>query len=135
MVSQDEKQLHQLWFLREGISNSTVQYGYTLKFDISLPSEHYYRIVDAVRELIRDCDELTSEEKDKVLPNGHGHVGDGNLHLNVVLPGYEDKDLQTRVSGLVEPFVMNYVREVGGSVSAEHGIGRQKPQYLHYSKS
>ena len=36
---------------------------------------------------------------------------------------------------MIEPFVMNYVREVSGSVSAEHGVGQQKPAFLHYSKS
>jgi len=57
------------------------------------------------------------------------------LHLNVVLPGYEDRSLQERVKRVVEPFVMDYVRKVNGSVSAEHGIGQQKPGFLHYSKS
>lgn len=93
MVSHDEKQLHQLWHLREGISNSTVQYGYTLKYDISLPSSHYYQIVDETRTLIKSSPEFSEEEKELILPNGHGHVGDGNLHLNVVLPGYEDRSL------------------------------------------
>ncbi len=36
---------------------------------------------------------------------------------------------------MIEPFVMDYVRKVSGSVSAEHGVGQQKPAFLHYSKS
>ena len=158
VVSHDEKQLEQLWFLREGISNSTVQYGYvscwktlnfdcaftnifdvfenqTLKYDISLPASHYYQIVEATRELISKSDEFNAEEKTKILPNGHGHVGDGNLHLNVVLPGYDDVSLQERAKNVIEPFVMDYVRKVNGSISAEHGVGQQKPAFLHYSKS
>jgi len=135
VVSHDEKQLEQLWFLREGISNSTVQYGYTLKYDISLPASHYYQIVEATRELINKSDEFNAEEKTKILPNGHGHVGDGNLHLNVVLPGYDDVSLQERAKNVIEPFVMDYVRKVNGSISAEHGVGQQKPAFLHYSKS
>ena len=50
-------------------------------------------------------------------------ISDGNLHLNVSVPGYEDKDLQDRLSAIVEPFVMDFVKDVKGSVSAEHGIG------------
>ena len=69
------------------------------------------------------------------MPNGHGHVGDGNLHLNVVLPGYENKSLQERTKAVIGPFVMDYVRKVNGSISAEHGIGVQKPAFLHYSKT
>ncbi len=91
--------------------------------------------MEATRELIRESSEFSAQEKDQILPNGHGHVGDGNLHLNVVLPGYEDKSLQERTKAVIEPFVMDYVRKVSGSVSAEHGVGQQKPAFLHYSKS
>ena len=88
-----------------------------------------------MRALIANSTEFSQSEKEQILPNGHGHVGDGNLHLNVVLPGYEDKSLQERAKAVIEPFVMDYVRRVNGSVSAEHGIGQQKPGFLHYSKS
>lgn len=91
--------------------------------------------MEATRELIRNSSDFSDSEKTQILPNGHGHVGDGNLHLNVVLPGYENKSLQERTKGTIEPFVMDYVRKVNGSVSAEHGIGQQKPDFLHYSKS
>lgn len=57
------------------------------------------------------------------MTNGHGHVGDGNLHLNITVPGYENVDLNNKVRDMIDPFVMDYVRSVGGSVSAEHGIG------------
>ena len=107
----------------------------TLKYDISLPSSHYYKIVEETRQLIKDSPEFSAEEKELILPNGHGHVGDGNLHLNVVLPGYDDRSLQERTKSVVEPFVMDYCRKVSGSISAEHGVGQQKPDFLHYSKS
>lgn len=100
-----------------------------------MPASHYYQIVEEVRQLVNESPEFSTAEKELILPNGHGHVGDGNLHLNVVLPGYEDKSLQERTKAVIEPFVMDYVRKVNGSVSAEHGIGQQKPDFLHYSKS
>ena len=100
-----------------------------------MPSSHYYKIVEETRQLIKDSSEFSAEEKELILPNGHGHVGDGNLHLNVVLPGYDDRSLQERTKSVVEPFVMDYCRKVSGSISAEHGVGQQKPDFLHYSKS
>ena len=66
---------------------------------------------------------------------GYGHVGDGNLHLNCSVPGYKDKDFQERINDLIDPFVMAFVRDHKGSVSAEHGVGLQKGKYLNYSKS
>ena len=55
--------------------------------------------------------------------------------MNVTMEGFDDKDLQQRLYDVVDPFVMKFVRDVKGSVSAEHGIGRQKQKYLGYSKS
>lgn len=54
---------------------------------------------------------------------GYGHIGDGNVHLNVCIPGYDNTDLQDRLSDLVDHFVFEYVKKVRGSVSAEHGVG------------
>jgi FAD/FMN-containing dehydrogenase len=57
------------------------------------------------------------------------------LHLNVAIPGYEDKSLQDKVEKILEPFVFEFIKGVKGSISAEHGIGLQKSPYLNYSKS
>ena len=78
---------------------------------------------------------LTDAEKQSIRVGGYGHVGDGNLHLNVTCPGYEDKSLQDRVETIIDEFVMGYVKEAKGSVSAEHGVGLQKTGYLGFSKS
>ena len=51
------------------------------------------------------------------------------------MDGFDNKDLQQRLYDLIDPFIMKFVRDVKGSVSAEHGIGQQKPKYLGYSKS
>ena len=66
---------------------------------------------------------------------GYGHVGDGNLHLNCSIPGYDNPDFQERINDLIDPFVMAFVRDHRGSVSAEHGVGLQKGKYLNYSKT
>jgi FAD/FMN-containing dehydrogenase len=66
---------------------------------------------------------------------GHGHIGDGNLHLNCTIKGFDNKALVKELQQILEPFVFEYIRENKGSVSAEHGIGLQKVSYLNYSKS
>ena len=66
---------------------------------------------------------------------GYGHIGDGDLHINVSYPGFENKDLMDRLNNLVYPHVMDFVRQRKGSVGAEHGMGVLNPPYLSYSKS
>jgi len=61
---------------------------------------------------------------------GYGHLGDGNLHLNVMSPQFDQEVLNT-----LEPWIFERVAALKGSVSAEHGIGRCKTQFLHLSKS
>ena len=56
-----------------------------------------------------------------------GHVGDGNVHVNVT--GVEPDDLS------VDDRVMHYVAELGGSISSEHGIGTAKRPWLHLNRS
>lgn len=70
-----------------------------------------------------------------MIANGYGHIGDGNLHLNVTIPGYDNPEFQDKLNNIVEPFVMNFVRHARGSVSAEHGVGFQKSGFLEYSKT
>ncbi len=49
MVPQDSKQAKQIWQLREEIANANVQLGYTLKYDVSLSTDHFYKLVDETR--------------------------------------------------------------------------------------
>lgn len=57
-------------------------------------------------------------------------AGDGNLHLNITSEKY-DQELQDRI----EPYLFEYTHKLRGSVSAEHGIGFKKTQFLHFSKT
>ena len=60
---------------------------------------------------------------------GYGHIGDGNLHLNITV----EKNTP-EVTALIEPFVYEWTSQNGGSVSAEHGLGFKKRQYIEYTK-
>jgi D-2-hydroxyglutarate dehydrogenase len=79
-----------------------------------------YALVEAMRSRLGDS----------VLVVGYGHVGDGNLHLNVSAPKH-DASLLARI----EPFVYEWTRDVRGSISAEHGLGLMKAGAVGYSKS
>ena len=66
---------------------------------------------------------------------GHGHIGDGNLHLNTAMKGFDDLENAKKIKEALQPFVFDYVKEKGGSISAEHGVGLLKTDYLGHSKS
>jgi FAD/FMN-containing dehydrogenase len=123
VVPQDSKQTSQIWKLREEIANANISLGYTLKYDVSLSSDHFYKLVEETRQKIRMSDKLSNPEKDSITTFGYGHIGDGNLHLNITIPGYKDESLQNRLNDFIDPFVMEYVRDAKGSISAEHGLG------------
>ena len=71
--------------------------------------------------------------KKYALTAGYGHIGDGNMHLNVPMI-YDVKNID-KCKDLIEPFIFDYVRDKNGSISAEHGLGLNKSKYLHYAKS
>merc|ERR1711991_907981 len=75
---------------------------------------------EAVRERVTD----------EVGVMGYGHIGDGNIHLNVVTP-----EFSSYYESMLEPFVYEYTSEHKGSISAEHGLGQMKNNKILYSKS
>lgn len=122
VVSQDETQTKSLWAIRESVPESIGKSGKVYKYDISIPVSKMYDIVLDLRS------KLQKEGKTKVC--GYGHMGDSNLHLNVCEPSYTSETLK-----VIEPYVYEWTASVGGSISAEHGVGVMKPYHLHYSKS
>jgi len=108
-----------------------MQHGYSLMYDVSLDINNYYECVAKTKEFIsqnfsKDC---------QIVTTGFGHVGDGNLHMTISVPGYDDEEFSKKAYELVNTFIMEFTRDSKGSVSAEHGIGYMKPKYLSYSKS
>ena len=116
-----------LWRLREGVSDSMTAAGFVYKYDVSLPHAHLYRLVDECRDRLAAAGFPDGEE---INVAGYGHVGDANLHLNVCdFFGYREP-----LRAALEPWVFERVAALGGSVSAEHGVGQCKPDYLHLNK-
>lgn len=124
-MAQNEHQLKKFWSFRELIPESASKSGRSIfKYDVSLPCEKLYALIEATKERLQPI------YKDvKVI--GYGHVGDGNVHLNVITPFTATEEFIK----LLEPFVYEYVAGAGGSISAEHGLGLQKAHMIHYSKA
>ncbi|CAM6105082.1 unnamed protein product [Calypogeia fissa] len=119
-VAQDSGQAASFWRVREGIGEALVKAGAVYKYDLSLPVKDIYGIVEDLRIRIGDS----------AIVLGYGHLGDGNLHLNIFAPKYDDKILEQ-----LEPYVYEWTASVKGSVSAEHGLGLMKANAIHYSKA
>ena len=114
-----------LWRLRESISDSVSCRGYPFKYDVSIPIAEFSTMVQATRERMPEG----------VITCGYGHVGDGNLHLNCTDAASQKREESSPerlqlIKDALEPFVYDKVQELGGSISAEHGIGQMKPKVL-----
>lgn len=117
------------WKLREGISEALSQQGRPLhKNDVSLPPQSFPRFIEHMREsMLRIC------------PGADlfcfGHVADGNLHINILAPhNLAEPDFRSRMRGFDEDSYA-LIQSLGGSISAEHGIGALKKESLHFSRS
>ncbi|VVC45617.1 Hypothetical protein CINCED_3A015335 [Cinara cedri] len=115
--------INKMWKIRETAIEGLLKLGHVYSFDISLPLDRFYEIVELTRERLKNVAECKAV-------SGFGHIGDGNLHLNVVTTGSDE-----RLTRLIEPFVYGWTRDCLGSVSAEHGIGLTKTDYLEHTKS
>ncbi|XP_054839162.1 D-2-hydroxyglutarate dehydrogenase, mitochondrial [Eublepharis macularius] len=119
-LASEDKKIQMLWALRERITEALTCDGYIYKYDISLPVEKLYDLVTDTRA------RLGRTAKNVV---GYGHLGDGNLHLNITAESYSHSLLEA-----IEPYVYEWTSQYHGSISAEHGLGFKKKHYIHYSK-
>lgn len=122
MVAQSETQRHQFWEVREQIPEANRRIGSVSSHDISLPMSVIPEFIVQGADIVARIGEFRI--------NCFGHLGDGNLHYNVFpMPGRARTDhLQERDQ--IKRAVHDLVHEMGGSVSAEHGIGRLKVEDL-----
>ncbi|KAK7058824.1 D-lactate ferricytochrome c oxidoreductase [Paramarasmius palmivorus] len=127
VLAQSPAQFTSLWALREGVTEAVSKEGKAYKYDISVPLSTFKEVVDTTRNHLRSKGLLGPDAVKHVI--GYGHVGDGNLHLNVVANAYTDE-----IQNALEPFIYEIVASHRGSISAEHGIGAMKTHALHYSK-
>jgi FAD/FMN-containing dehydrogenase len=131
VVAQDETQVKSLWGWREGIPECLGHWGGVYKYDLSIPINELYTLVEDTRAKIDKAGLIgESDEHPVVGVVGYGHMGDSNLHLNVATRRY-DKEVEKEL----EPFVYEWIAKRNGSISAEHGLGLAKKNYIGYSRS
>jgi FAD/FMN-containing dehydrogenase len=117
-IAQSVQQAHALWAIREGIPAANRAIGAVSSHDISLP-------LSAIPDFIAQAPGKLADVGDFRI-NCFGHLGDGNLHYNVFpQPGRSRAD-HDHQRGAVKRAVHDLVHEMGGSISAEHGVGRLK---------
>ncbi|MBQ0744897.1 MAG: FAD-binding oxidoreductase [Pseudomonas sp.] len=127
VMSQSDQQLQNLWKLREFISE-TISHWTPYKNDISVT-------VGKVPAFLHDIDAIVGEHYPDFEIVWFGHIGDGNLHLNILKPETMAKDEFFAKCATVNKWVFEIVQKYNGSISAEHGVGMTKRDYLTYSRS
>jgi D-2-hydroxyglutarate dehydrogenase len=118
VLAQSLGQVQDMWKIRESCNPAVAASGYVYKYDVSLAVPDFPHFIDEIRGGIPDSAVCTN----------WGHIIDGNLHCNIVVPGkYEkDEELLEKIEGLV----LEEVLKRGGSISAEHGLGQYKHKYM-----
>ena len=135
MVAASSQQGQQLWRIREAMVEAQKFEGGSIKHDISVAvsqvAECIERLIPAVERRIEGC-----------RPLAFGHVGDGNIHFNVSEPPRADYKTDAQITKAfmarrleVNDLVHGVVADMGGSISAEHGIGILKRDELTRYKS
>jgi FAD/FMN-containing dehydrogenase len=119
-VAIDPPRRAQLWRYREGHTEAVNTLGAPHKLDVTLPAPVLAAFIDHVPDVVRDADARATTWL-------FGHVGDGNVHVNVT--GLAPDDLR------VDDRIMHHVADLGGSISSEHGIGTAKRRWLSLNRS
>ena len=126
-IASSLNQAQELWRLRELMSEVQKHEGGSIKHDVSVP-------VARVPELIARANQLVELMIPGARPVPFGHLGDGNIHYNVSQPPGMDKAVFLANWDALNAAVHEIVLDLGGSISAEHGIGRLKRDLLPHAK-
>lgn len=117
VVAMDAADVRNLWNLRELLPETVGTLGVVHKMDISVPIAELDNLVAGVRACLPDSAQVIF----------FGHVGDGNLHVEISGLAADDFDVDEKIVQLVA--------RLAGALSAEHGVGRAKAALLHYTRS
>ncbi|MDR0378983.1 MAG: FAD-binding oxidoreductase [Candidatus Accumulibacter sp.] len=128
VLAQSGEQARRLWILRERISEAQKIEGVSIKHDISVP-------VSRVGEFLDRAGAALEAAYPGIRIVAFGHVGDGNLHYNQSRPEAGENATFIAATPQVNRIVHDIVHALGGSISAEHGIGQLKREELRRYKS
>ena len=128
MIATSGAHTKRFWKMREDLADAQKAAGVGIKHDVSVP-------VSRIPEFLTRCDAALEAAYPGIRHCAFGHVGDGNLHYNPVSPlNWEGKRFaaeRERINRIVHDLVV----ELGGSISAEHGIGRLRLDENEHYKS
>ncbi len=123
VFAENSSDLEWFWTIREDVHACVSQLSFDQHFDISLPTAKIGQTLDDVGKNLKATTGVVNFVT-------FGHIADGNVHI-VVGKSNDSKELTHTINTIVyEP-----LKEIGGSISAEHGIGEHKKAYLSYSRS
>ena len=128
VLAQSVDQAKRLWNLRESISEAQKIEGFSIKHDISVP-------VSRIPEFLERAGAALQHAWPGIRIVAFGHVGDGNLHYNQSKPEAGENAAFIAAQPQVNEMVHDIVHQLGGSISAEHGIGQLKREEILRYKS
>ncbi len=125
VIAESGAQARELWRIREAIVEAQLYSG-SIKHDVAVPVSQVAEFVTCASKAV--CDRLPG-----IRPIAFGHVGDGNIHFNLTQPEGMDKAAYLARWQEFNDIVHGVVRELHGSISAEHGVGTMKrDEITHY---
>ncbi len=126
-ISSNSSQYTELWKYRELISESLAPL-IPYKNDVSVK-------ISKIPEFLKIISETVNKNYPQFEVVIFGHIGDGNLHINALKPENMSIEDFSEEGGKVSTILFQKIKELGGSISAEHGVGLLKKPYLTYSKT
>ncbi|HRO66789.1 MAG TPA: FAD-linked oxidase C-terminal domain-containing protein, partial [Pseudobdellovibrionaceae bacterium] len=126
-LAQSQAQAAAFWRYREDISENLSKY-FPYKNDLSVA-------ISKVPAFMRDLDDVLKTAYPTWTVVWFGHIGDGNLHINILRPENMSKEEFVNECRKVDALVFQCVSRHGGSISAEHGVGLTKKSFLKYARS
>ena len=122
-IASSQAQVNEFWGIRHHITLAQAKEPGNIKFDISFA-------ISKIAGFIESTDALLKEQFDGVKIINFGHLGDGNLHYNLCAPEGASVDYIANHEKSMTEMVIAQIQLFGGSISAEHGIGQLKREYL-----
>lgn len=127
LLAQSEEQARTFWKYREQISESLSKYS-PYKNDLSVK-------ISEVPNFVEKLDKVLSKAYPNWIVVWFGHIGDGNLHINILRPDGMSKEDFVKECQKVDTLAFEVTQQFNGSISAEHGVGLTKKPFLHFSRS
>ena len=128
VIAQNEAQARNMWVIRESVAPASRAEGPGLSYDVSVS-------VSRVPAFIAQGMKAVYDILPSIRPYPLGHIGDGNIHFSFMGPKGMDRATLGQYSPAITRAVNDLVRDMGGSISAEHGIGIEKLDELQHYRS